>query len=169
MAETLGSLSLSIVSNSYSRDLSSGLEELSNSPLFSAETHVSTEDGVGFSSSSGSRTTRLGSVTRELNIKVGTIEFSSVSSGKSSSGLFVGVVLHEADGLLVEMLALNERSVCAEEFLKGFFVGVHGDASNEELGLTLILGVSGHSGGNNGSRGLLSGLILGLSFIGAAG
>jgi hypothetical protein len=96
-----------------------------------------------------------------LNIEVRSIKFSSVSSGKSSGGFFVSVVLDEADSLLVKMLALNEFSVFGEEGLEGFFVGVHGDSSNEELNLTFVFGVSGDGGNSfDGSGGLLSGGLL---------
>jgi hypothetical protein len=138
MAETLGSLGFSIVGNSNSLDFTSRLEEFSNSPFFGTETHVSAEDGVRFSSSAGGGTTGSGSVTRELDIEVRSIEFSTVGGSEGSSGFLMSVVLHEADSLLVKMLALNELIEFTEQGLEGFLIGVHGDASHEKLNLAFL-------------------------------
>lgn len=101
MAETLRSLSLSVVSDTDSSNFSGLGEEFSNTVLFSSEAHVSTEDSVRFTSLAGSRTTGTGFVTRELDIDVSSINFSTVGGSLSLSSILMGLVLNECNTLSV--------------------------------------------------------------------
>ena len=130
-----------ILSNSDTSDSSTFLEELLNSPLFSSETEVSDEDGVGLSilslwliSSS--------SLSREFNPYGSSIKVFLISVVQCSSSTLVISKFNECfslgDSTSCKKFALLEFTIGTEELSKTVLIGIEGETLNEEFELSIV-------------------------------
>jgi hypothetical protein len=135
-----------VLSNANLGDTSSASEEVSDSVLVSAETHVANKESAGFFRSGSGFTARVSSVlTAELNLDLTASVGGVVLGVDGLLGVLLVLVLDESDSAGAsashDKLALGHVSVLAEDALKGILVNVVGKGLDEDLALALRFGV----------------------------
>lgn len=140
MAETLGAVLL-VFGNSNLSNRADLFKEASNAIFVSTEAKVTTEDSGGRLSTLLMRAITLGSITRELDLENTSIKLSAVNSVECLDCVVMVSVFDESNTLEGEVLAFGKISEAFEDRAEAIFVGVLADTTDEELGLTSILGV----------------------------